>query len=188
MNVDECSINHKTKSNYSWTPKYEWKDFQNAPFSDSISVVLWVVSNGDWVWSIIKHTINSEIFSTFSKHLKGWTMKKYPSYRNEFTFILDNCSSHRSSVTMRALAELGCRIDFIPAYSPQLAPVELAFGILKKKLLRRTKTRYLKLGLTESYNEIRGALSEIRGDVIQKCFAVFYQQIRQWMDSATATN
>ena len=90
-------------------------------------------------------------------------MKKYLRFRNEFTLILDNCSSHRLSVTMRAFAEFGCRVDFIPAYSPQLAPVELAFGILKK-LLRRTKTRYLKLSSTESYNEIRGVLSEIRYD------------------------
>ena len=80
MNVDECSINYKTKSNYSWTPKYEWKDFQNASFCDSISVILWVMSNGDWGCSIIKHTINSEIFSIFLKHLKGWVMRKYPNF------------------------------------------------------------------------------------------------------------
>ena len=79
MNVDECSINRKTKSNYSWVLKYKWKDFQNVSFSNWISVVLWIMSSGHWVWSIIQHTVNSKIFSTFLKHLNEGLTTKYPN-------------------------------------------------------------------------------------------------------------
>jgi transposase len=49
-------------------------------------------------------------------------------------FILDNATFHRKSM-LSALAELdGCRVLFLPPYSPELNPIENKWAWLKKKL------------------------------------------------------
>ena len=54
---------------------------------------------------------------------------------------MDNASIHSSKKTSRAIAELGLRIELLPPYSPNLAPVELVFGITKNLI---AKDSYLK--------------------------------------------
>lgn len=54
--------------------------------------------------------------------------------------IWDNLSVHKSAVAARLLAERGCRVLFLPPYSPDFAPIEHAFSKLKTAL-RRTGAR-----------------------------------------------
>ena len=54
--------------------------------------------------------------------------------------ILDNLSVHKSSRAAAALAERGAWFLFLPKYSPDLNPIEMAFAKLKT-LLRKTKAR-----------------------------------------------
>ncbi len=52
------------------------------------------------------------------------------------TVIMDNLSSHKSVKVQKLLADKGCKILFLPAYSPDLSPIELAFSKLKQYLRR----------------------------------------------------
>ncbi len=45
--------------------------------------------------------------------------------------ILDNLSSHKSDIAMDLLVRAGCRVLFLPAYSPDLSPIEEAFSKFK---------------------------------------------------------
>lgn len=45
--------------------------------------------------------------------------------------ILDNLSSHKSDIAMDLLVRAGCRVVFLPAYSPDLSPIEEAFSKFK---------------------------------------------------------
>ncbi len=54
--------------------------------------------------------------------------------------IWDNLSVHKSAEAARLLAERGCRLLFLPPYSPDFAPIEQAFSKLKTAL-RRTGAR-----------------------------------------------
>ncbi len=54
--------------------------------------------------------------------------------------IWDNLSVHKSAVAERLLAERGCRILFLPPYSPDFSSIEQAFSKLKTAL-RRTGAR-----------------------------------------------
>lgn len=63
-----------------------------------------------------------------------------PSLRPGQTVILDNLSVHKS-VRVRSLIEAaGCTLLFLPAYSPDFAPIEQAFAKIKG-LLRRAGAR-----------------------------------------------
>ena len=46
--------------------------------------------------------------------------------------VLDNLSSHKRADAARAIAAAGARVLFLPPYSPDLNPIELAFAKLKR--------------------------------------------------------
>ena len=50
--------------------------------------------------------------------------------------ILDNLSTHKVSAAADALRRAGCWFLFLPAYSPDLNPIEMAFAKLKAHLRR----------------------------------------------------
>ncbi len=49
---------------------------------------------------------------------------------------MDNLSSHQSAKVRQVLDAKGCKLLFLPAYSPDLSPIELAFSKLKQYLRR----------------------------------------------------
>ena len=57
--------------------------------------------------------------------------------------ILDNLSTHKSPRAAQTLKERGCWFLFLPAYSPDLNPIEMAFSKLKAHL-RRISARCLR--------------------------------------------
>lgn len=54
--------------------------------------------------------------------------------------LLDNLSSHKSATVEQLVAERGCTLLFLPPYSPDFSPVEMAFSKVKQHL-RRTGAR-----------------------------------------------
>ncbi len=52
--------------------------------------------------------------------------------------IMDNCRVHNAVAIQKRLMEMmeevGFRIVFLPAYSPELNPIEFIFGIVKNKI------------------------------------------------------
>ena len=50
--------------------------------------------------------------------------------------ILDNLATHRNAEAAQAMRAAGCWFLFLPPYSPDLNPIELAFSKLKAHLRR----------------------------------------------------
>ena len=48
--------------------------------------------------------------------------------------VMDNASFHRKAVLIALAAEVGCRVIFLPPYSPDLNPIEKYWACLKKKI------------------------------------------------------
>ena len=63
-----------------------------------------------------------------------------PSLEPGDVVILDNLNVHKSPRAAQALAERGAWFLFLPKYSPDLNPIEMAFAKLKT-LLRKAKAR-----------------------------------------------
>lgn len=68
--------------------------------------------------------------------------------------ILDNLNVHKSPRAAEALAERGSWFLFLPKYSPDLNPIEMAFAKLKA-LLRKAKAR--------TYDALWNAVGEVCG-------------------------
>jgi transposase len=48
--------------------------------------------------------------------------------------VLDNLSVHRTAPARAVIEAAGCHLRFLPAYSPDFNPIELAFAKLKTHL------------------------------------------------------
>ena len=63
-----------------------------------------------------------------------------PALRPGEVVIMDNLSSHKRTAVRQLIEAAGCRLVYLPPYSPDLNPIELAFAKLKA-LLRRAGER-----------------------------------------------
>ena len=63
-----------------------------------------------------------------------------PSLRPGQVIVMDNLSSHKGSRVRELIEERGCKLMYLPPYSPDLNPIEEAFAKLKA-LLRRAGAR-----------------------------------------------
>src|SRR3989442_3177057 len=59
-----------------------------------------------------------------------------PSLRPGQIVIMDNLSIHQGARVRQAIEAKGCQLLFLPAYSPDLSPIEEAFSKLKTYLRR----------------------------------------------------
>ena len=83
---------------------------------------------------VLDGPINQEIFTAYVREIL------VPALSPGDVVILDNLSSHKG-VEARALIEAaGAELVFLPPYSPDLNPIELAFAKLKE-LLRKAAER-----------------------------------------------
>jgi transposase len=57
-----------------------------------------------------------------------------PALRPGDTVVLDNLPCHKSAAVRAAVEAAGCRLVYLPPYSPDLNPIELAFAKLKRLL------------------------------------------------------
>lgn len=70
-----------------------------------------------------------------------------PTLRPGQTVVLDNLSVHKSARARQVIEAAGCRLVFLPTYSPDLNPIEQAFAKLKARL-RRVEARTVEAIMT----------------------------------------
>jgi hypothetical protein len=63
-----------------------------------------------------------------------------PQLRPGQKVVLDNVRTHKGAGVRQLIAAAGCELHFLPAYSPDLSPIEEAFA-KGKAVLRRAKAR-----------------------------------------------
>ncbi len=80
-----------------------------------------------------------------------------PSLSPGQVVVMDNLSAHKGEGVRQLVEEAGCEVLFLPAYSPDLSPIEEAFS-KPKALLRRAKAR-TKEALVEAIGLALGAIT-----------------------------
>lgn len=72
--------------------------------------------------------VTSALFEAYVEHILG------PSLRPGQVILLDNLSAHKSVRLRELVAARGCRLCYLPSYSPDFSPIELAFAKVKAEL------------------------------------------------------
>ena len=85
---------------------------------------------------VIDGPINGESFRTYVEQVL------VPELREGDIVVTDNLSSHKAPAIRRAIRAAGAKVFFLPAYSPDLNPIEQVIAKLKhllRKAAERTK-------------------------------------------------
>lgn len=74
--------------------------------------------------------VTSAVFEAYVAHILG------PSLGHGQSVVLDNLSAHKGPRLRELVAERGCSVWYLPSYSPDFSPIELAFATIKAELER----------------------------------------------------
>lgn len=83
---------------------------------------------------VLKGAINGDAFYEYVKQVVLPTLK-----RGDIV-TLDNLSSHKQARVIKFIRSVGAKVWFLPAYSPDLNPIEQVFSKIKR-LLRKARER-----------------------------------------------
>ena len=145
--IDETSTNTKLTKLTGWAPVGQ-RFYGHAPFGHwkTQTFVAALRTRGLEAPWIVDAPMNREIFETYVESQLAPTLAKGD------VVIMDNLSSHKSTGTQEIIKDHGARLVFLPPYSPDLNPIEMAFAKIKS-LLRKAAAR--------TYDQIWKSLGEI---------------------------
>ncbi len=78
--------------------------------------------------TVVDGAVNGDIFEAFVEQVL------VPDLRPGDVVIMDNLSSHKRQRIRELIEDAGARLVFLPAYSPDLNPIELVFAKIKQLL------------------------------------------------------
>lgn len=145
--IDETSTNTKLTKLTGWAPVGE-RFHGHAPFGhwQTQTFIAALRCHGLEAPWIVDAPMNREIFETYVESQLAPTLSKGN------VVIMDNLSSHKSPRADEIIRQTGAWILFLPGYSPDLNPIEMAFAKIKA-MLRKAAAR--------TYDQIWKSLGEI---------------------------
>ncbi len=129
--IDETSVKTNLTRLRGRSPRGE-RLYGAAPFGswNTQTFIAGLTSEGMIAPWVIKGAMDGVAFETYIR------TQLAPALQPRTVVILDNLATHRNVAAARALKERGCWFLFLPAYSPDLNPIEMAFSKLKAHLRR----------------------------------------------------
>lgn len=140
--VDETAKDSRgTQRRYAWSARGT-PAVTSVPFNRGkrVSALCALDINGFISWEITEGTFNRMAFhEAMIKNVLPF-LNPYPLSRS--ILILDNARIHLYQELLDAVEQTGALIFFLPPYSPQLNPIELAFAEVKNYLQRHASLAF----------------------------------------------
>ena len=135
--IDETSLNTKLIKTTGWAPRGE-RLVDHAPFGhwQTQTFIAGLRRGGLIAPWVLKGAINRARFELYVE------TQLAPSLKHGDVVILDNLSSHKSAKAAEALKAVGAWFLFLPPYSPDLNPIEMAFAKLKAVIRKAAARSY----------------------------------------------
>jgi transposase len=133
--VDESGCNLALTPLYGWAPRGQ-RARARAPRNrgPNTTVLAALSSHGVLAAMRIEGPTNTEVFLTYLDQVLC------PALRPGRVVVMDQLNVHKATPVRQRIEACGCRLVFLPAYSPDFNPIEEAFSKLKT-YLRRQKAR-----------------------------------------------
>jgi transposase len=127
--VDECGTNTSLCPLYAWSPRGE-RAYGEAPRNWGANVTLLASMRREGMGACIavEGATTKVVFEAYVEEALA------PSLRPGQVVVMDNLSSHKGQRVRELIEGRGCKLVYLPPYSPDLNPIEQAFAKLKASL------------------------------------------------------
>lgn len=135
--IDESGVNLALTRRQAWGPRGE-RVVDDVPVGrwETYSVIAALREEGVTAPMVLRGAMDTE-------SMRAWVRTQLaPSLRRGDIVVLDNVSFHSDEEIAELIARRGARLEFLPPYSPDLNPIEEAWGKVKT-ILRAAKARVL---------------------------------------------
>ena len=133
--VDEMGSNTALSSLFAWARRGE-RAFGKAPRNRGKNTTLLASMSAEGMGSCLA-VLGSATKAVFESYVEQILA---PSLSPGLVVVMDNLSVHKGERVRELVEARGCELLFLPAYSPDLNPIEEAFSKVKG-LLRETEAR-----------------------------------------------
>lgn len=111
-----CPRNQRLKAR---VPGGHWK---------RLTIIAAITVQGMLCASTINASTDAEVFRSFVNEVL------VPNLRPGMVVVMDNLSSHKVTGIRDAIEAIGCRLIYLPPYSPDLSPIEPTWSKVKQRL------------------------------------------------------
>jgi transposase len=133
--VDESGTHTSLVRLFAWAPRGQRAVLRlprnHGKNTTLLAALTWQGLQAPWT---VEGAIDGPAFETYMREVLA------PTLQPGQIVILDNLSVHKSAAIQQIIEAQGCQLVFLPAYSPDLTPIEQAFSKLKA-ILRRLAAR-----------------------------------------------
>jgi transposase len=133
--LDECGSNIALTPRYARAPKgHRAKGSVPRNRGKNTTLLASLSLEGIGASMIIEGAANATAFEAYLEHIL------VPNLHTGQIVVMDNLSVHKGARVRHLIEDKGCQVLFLPAYSPDLSPIEEAFSKIKANL-RRAEAR-----------------------------------------------
>jgi transposase len=159
--VDECGSNINLTPIYARAPRGE-RAYGRVPRNTekNTTLIASMTTAGLGPAMTLEGATDTPAFAVYIEQVLG------PTLLPGQVVVMDNLAAHKDERVRAAIEGRGCALWYLPAYSPDLSPIEEAFAKLKT-LLRRAQAR-TREALEQA---IAAALPQITGEDARGYFA-----------------
>lgn len=127
MYVDETGFAPTTQRDYGRAPRgQKVHGARNGQRRPRTSLIGGQINNALIASMLFDGTCNTEVFNQWLAEML------LPALKPGAVIVLDNATFHKSPVTRELIEKAGCKLVFLPPYSPDLNPIEKTWANIKK--------------------------------------------------------
>jgi transposase len=147
--LDETGVNTKMARLYGWAPVGE-RCRDSAPFGHwkTMTFIAGLRLTGMTAPWVLDGPMDGDAFRAYAEHVLA------PTLRPGDVVVLDNLPAHKVAGIRETIARRRAQIFYLPPYSPDMNPIEMAFSKFKA-LLRHEPARTVD-GLVERIGQLLG--------------------------------
>jgi transposase len=161
--VDEMGTNTSLSPLYGWSKKGERAHCsvpRNRGKNTTLLATMTIEGMGPSL--AVEGATNSQVFETYVEQVLG------PTLRRGRVVVMDNLSAHKGERVRELIEQRGCELLYLPSYSPDLNPIEEAFGKIKG-LIRKVEARSREALLEAIGTAISAITNQDAGGFFEHC-------------------